>query len=384
MQKTIQNNSVNVVSRARATAILAVCSCLLIAGLASPFAHADSFDQKIQSLNQQNAQNQQALSVLGAQAASYQDQIAQLQGQINELQSQISENQAKQASLADEIIQKQAEIDRQREILASTLKALYVDDQMTTIEMLATSKNLSDYVDKEEYRTTVQNKVQDTMAEIAQLQKELQSQKTEVDNLLADQKSQETSLASARAQQSQLLAMNQSQQAGYNEQMKSNNSQIAKLRAQQEAAIAASQAGASVIRGGTCGGNYPNNWCSAPQDSMLDKWGMYNRECVSYTAWKVYEAGYHMPYWGGHGNANQWDNNAISAGLRVDDDPTGPAVVAIKNAGTYGHAMWVESVNDNGTINLSQYNANSISDPGKYSKAYNVSTSGLVFIHFQK
>jgi surface antigen len=382
MQKTIQNNNLNVVSRMRATATLAVCSCLLFAGVASPFAHADSFDQKIQALNQQNSQNQQALSVLGAQAASYQDQIAQLQSQINTLQQQISDSQAKQASLAQQIIEKQAEIDRQREILASTLKALYVDDQMSTIEMLATSKNLSDYVDKEEYRTTVQNKVQQTMAEIAQLQSELQAQKTEVDNLLADQKNQESSLASARAQQASLLAMNQSQQAGYNAQVASNNSQISKLRAQQEAAIAASQAGANVIKGGTCGGNYPNKWCNAAQDSMLDNWGMYNRECVSYTAWKVYESGHHMPYWGGHGNANQWDENARAAGLRVDNDPTGDAVVAIKNAGTYGHAMWVESVNDNGTINISQYNANSISDPGKYSKAYNVSTSGLVFIHF--
>jgi surface antigen len=109
---------------------------------------------------------------------------------------------------------------------------------------------------------------------------------------------------------------------------------------------------------------------------------MYNRECVSYTAWKVYESGHYMPYWGGRGNANEWDDNARAAGMRVDHDPNGDAVVAIKNAGTYGHAMWVESVNANGTINISQYNANSITDPGKFSRAYNVSTSGLVFIHF--
>ena len=37
---------------------------------------------------------------------------------------------------------------------------MYIDGQLTTIEELATSKNLSEYVDKEDYRTTVQNKIE--------------------------------------------------------------------------------------------------------------------------------------------------------------------------------------------------------------------------------
>jgi surface antigen len=355
---------------------------MAMVALGSPLVKADSFDERINALNQQSSQNKQALTVLGAQAASYQDQISQLSAQISNLEAQITDNLNKQASLQQQIIQKQAEIDHERQILASDLKAMYVDDQMSTIEMLATSKNLSDYVDKEEYRTTVQNKIQDTMEQIATLQKQLKQQKTEVDHLIEDQKSQQSSLASARAEQNSLLSYNQSQQASFNAQISANNAQVRKLRAQQEATIAAALGGANVVRGGACGGTYPTQYCNRAQDSMIDRWGMYNRECVSYTAWKVYESGHYMPYWGGHGNANQWDNNAIAMGLRVDNNPNGEAVVAIKNAGTYGHAMWVESVNDNGTINISQYNANSVTDPGKYSKAYNVSTSGLVFIHF--
>jgi surface antigen len=84
-----------------------------------------------------------------------------------------------------------------------------------------------------------------------------------------------------------------------------------------------------------------------------------------------------MPYWGGRGNANQWDDNAIAAGIPTDSSPRA-GDVAIKNSGTYGHAMYVNSVNSDGTINISQYNADW---NGTYSTA-TISPSGLVFIHF--
>jgi surface antigen len=105
---------------------------------------------------------------------------------------------------------------------------------------------------------------------------------------------------------------------------------------------------------------------------------MYNRECVSYTAFKVAASGRYMPYWGGYGNANQWDDNARAAGIPVDTSPRA-GDVAISNRGTYGHAMYVESVNGNGTINISQYNA---ALDGRYSTRSGMDPSGLYFIHF--
>jgi len=341
----------------------------------SPLVKADLYDDQINALNSQSNQSRQALTVLGAQAASYQDAINKLQQQIDSLQAQITDNENKQATLQAEIIAKQAEIDQKRQTLATDLKAMYVDDQMTTIEMLATSKNLSDYVDKEEYRTAVQNNLQATLKQITKLQAELQAQKVEVDNLLADQKNQQEALNAAESQQSSLLSYNESQQAAYNNQIAANSSQIANLRAQQIAANARFIGGAG--NGPACGGGYPARWCEIAQDSVIDNWGMYNRECVSYTAFRVAASGRYMPYWGGVGNANQWDDDARAAGIPVDGTPRA-GDVAISNAGAYGHAMYVESVNSNGTINISQYNA---SLNGTFS-TNTISVGALVFIHF--
>jgi surface antigen len=363
--------------------VVLLIGVLTIASLA-PKVTADRFDDQIKQLQQQNAQNQSTVSQLQQQATSYQDAISRLQVQINALQVQINDNLAKQADLQQKIEANQRELDHQRSTLGENIKVMYMEGDISMPEMLASSKNLSDFVDKEEYRTAIENKIQDTMKKIAELQNQQKEQKTEAEHLLAEQKSQQNQVVSSRAEQSRLLGFNQQQQADYNAQVKDNQTKIAQLRSQQAAENAKLFAGAKIVVGGSCdtakGDTYPTPWCNSTQDSILDYWGMYNRECVSYTAWKVHESGRHMPAWGsvGLGNANQWDDDAIAEGIPVDSTPRA-GDVAIKNSYPYGHAMYVESVNSDGTMNISQYNSDY---SGHFSRVYNMSTSGLVFVHF--
>jgi surface antigen len=356
----------------------AVAAAFVLTALISGAAivHADKYDDQINALHQQNAATQGILNGLESQAGSYQGVINQYQTQINAIQSQINANEAEQASLQQQITEDQNKVDQQKKYLSEDIRTMYIDGQLSTIEELATSKNLSDYVDKEEYRTTVQNKIDATIKQIAVLQAQLQKQKGQLDTLLASEKQQNAQLSSAQYEQQKLLSYNQGQQDAYNSQISANSGQIAKLRQQQIAANSRFSGGAPGS-GPTCGGGYPGVWCNAPQDSIIDSWGMYNRECVSYTAFRVAASGRNMPYWGGRGNANQWDDNARAAGIPVDGSPRA-GDVAISNSGAFGHAMYVESVNGNGTINISQYNVNL---DGRYS-TNTISTGSLVFIHF--
>ncbi len=332
-----------------------VLTCASISPTLRQVVFADQYQDQINSLRADSASSQSVVNDLRTQAASYQDAINQLQTQIAGLQASIDQNVALQADLQKQITAAQIEIDRQRALLGQDIKAMYVDGTPTSLEMLATSKNLSDFVDKQEYRTRVQNKIQDTLKTIADLEKQLQTQKVKVDQLLKEQQSQQSQLDSDRAQQRALLGYNESQQTTYNQKIRQNNAQVATLQAAQAAANRRLSSGGGVIAGDPGHGGYPSRWDNSAKDSMTDSWGMYNRECVSYTAWKVYQTYGHMPYWGGQGNANEWPGDARSAGIPTGGTPR-VGSVAIWNVGYYGHAMWVESVNSDGSIWVSQYN----------------------------
>jgi surface antigen len=345
---------------------IALSGLILIAGSFLPSATqmvmADSLQQQINNLSNQNSTTQGTVNGLQTQAASYQAEISQLQAQISGIQASISENQAKQADLQQQIINDQNQIAKEKAVLADDVKTMYVDGTPSTLIVLATSKDLSDFVDKQEYRTSVQDKLQSTLTQIAQLQAQLQTQKQQVDQLIGEQQSQQTQLASTQSQEQSLLSYNQSQQASYNAQIQSNNAQISQLEKEQAAANA--KLGSGLVASGTCGGGYPNQtpssaggyWgCDEPQDNTLDNWGMYNRECVSYTAFKVAQTYGYMPYWGGSGMANEWPADAEAAGITVSSVPKVHSV-AIWDVGPDGHAMWVEAVNSDGSIFVSQYN----------------------------
>jgi surface antigen len=375
-QKIISSQFLSISLRLKRLPILAMLGVVL-AGVASPviIVRADSFQDQINALNAQKAVTQGQLDALQLQASSYQDAIDKLQAQINGLQAAINANTAKQHALEAQIAAAEAKLEEQRAGLSQDLKAMYVGGQMSAVEMLATSKSLSDYVNAETYSSAVQNKIQATLDEIKALQARLKDQKAQVEELLAEQQQQKSQLDAAQAQQQRLLAMNEGQQATYNQQIRDANSQIADLRRQQ--LLANQSLGGQVVAGDPNHGGYPSYLANAAQDSLVDPWGMLNRECVSYTAWKVYETYGSMPYWGGRGNAKQWPDDARAAGIPTGSTPR-VGSVAIMTTGFYGHAMWVEAVNGN-MVYVSQYNYDLA---GHYSEMW-VNGSSFTYIYFR-
>lgn len=343
-----------------------------------PLAQADRFDDQIRTLNQDNNEKRQARAQLGAEASSLSDAVNKLQVEINTLEAQIRDNQAKNDELQRQITAAEEELAKQRELLGENIKAMYLEGEISTLEMLASSKDLSEFVDKQQYRSAVRDKIKKTVDKITELKQQLKGQKETLEKLIQDQQAMQAQLAAQRNEQNRLLSLNQEQQNTLNAQIKQNSTQIAELRRQQ--AIENARYNIGDMRGDPNNGGYPSVWANAPQDSIVDTWGMYNRECVSFTAWKVWNSGRYMPYWGGRGNANEWDDNARAAGIPVDTNPR-PGDIAISNAGTWGHSMYVElvgTINGQQAIYVSQYNANF---SGQYSEGWRY-TTGLVFIHF--
>ena len=360
--------------RSRFVALIAI-AVFGFGGVVVPMVRADQFDEQIKQIQADSSNKQAAVNQLQAQADSYQDAINKLQQQISAIQAQIRENEAKRDDLQKQIDAAEVELAKQKKLLGENIKTMYVEGEISTLEMLASSKDLSEFLDKQQYRSAVQDKIKATLDKINALKQQLKDQKTQIEQLLANQQDMNNQLNSNQAEQNRLLSLTVDQQNAYTAQIKANSSQISALRAQQAAANR--KLGGSAEAGDPGRGGYPNYLYSAAQDSLVDPWGMYNRECVSYTAWKVYQAYGHMPYWGGHGNANQWPASAQADGIPTSSTPKAGAV-AISMAGYYGHAMWVEAVYSNGYIRVSQMNYDLA---GHYSEM-TINGAGLTYIYF--
>lgn len=90
----------------------------------------------------------------------------------------------------------------------------------------------------------------------------------------------------------------------------------------------------------------------------ISYWGMgAGHNCTNYVAWKLISNGVTRPNIG-LGDAGEWAGSAVSNGVKVDSVPAIGAVAQwdayADNVGMYGHVAYVEKVNGNGTILVSE------------------------------
>lgn len=129
-----------------------------------------------------------------------------------------------------------------------------------------------------------------------------------------------------------------------------------------------------------------------PNESTVnvDPWNFYYRQCTSFIAWRMNrDAGRTTaPYYflnlmhgGRWGNAENWSANATALGFVVNSTPAVGAI-AHWNASEIpplGHVAYVEQINGDGSVNVSEYN---------FASALNYGTRNNVrpprFIHLRK
>ncbi|MDO5343827.1 MAG: CHAP domain-containing protein [Candidatus Saccharibacteria bacterium] len=358
--------------------LVAISAVVLGAGIfqLSPHVFARDYEAEIRNLEQQEAAARREADRLGAMAATLEEELGRINGQISAIQAQIEAKQKELDKLAADIKKSKEAIQKNRRAMGQILSDMYVDDQISPLEMLASSESIGDFIDKQEQRSSLRSSLNDKIKEIKQLQAKLEEDKKKVERALADQKSQRAQLAVKEAEQQKLVSDTKNDQNNYAALAAERNSRAAQVRAEQAAANRRAT-GVNIPAGTPGGGGYPGVWANAPLDAYVDPWGLYTRECVSYVAWKIHSTGRYVPHFNGAGNANQWPTTAAAHGIRSGSTPkVGSA--AVMYVGVYGHVMYVESVNGDGTITVSDYN---LAWDGLYRK-YTRSAAGLTYVYF--
>lgn len=360
---------------------------------------ADQYDDQINALQQQSEAFQAEVERLNNAAKTLQSAIAAIVAEKAQIQVQLDISQAKYDQLVQKIADTEKQISDNKDALGVTIANMYVEDNVTPVEMLFSSNNISDYMDKQEYRSSVRNELVSTIAKIKDLRAQLDQQKLDVEKVLTQQKAQRDSLVAKESQQQDLLSQTKGQEAAYQQLVSDNQQKMNDIAAQQRSyydslvkrGIDASYgvygdfAWRNLSPGngaGGCSDGYP--YC-ASQDSMIDPWQLYNRECVSYAAWALESRfGKYVGGFNGQGNAYEWAWSApmFSGAYRVYDPQPGDAVIlpASSNFAPVGHLMVVEYVTDDGWVHISQYN---MYGTGQYS-TMDIKNAGVIFMRFQK
>ena len=145
-------------------------------------------EQEIKELEQRAAAYKEELKDAQEKKSTLKNQISIINGRIKKLQNDIYITTAKidNANLKIEelsldITEKENEIDKKKDGIATMIQALYEYDQESLVEIVLTKTSLSEFVNQIRYLELLQENVHKELMILQELKRELSEQKTEVE-----------------------------------------------------------------------------------------------------------------------------------------------------------------------------------------------------------
>ena len=284
----------------------------------------------------------------------YQIKVNELAADVARKEAQIAETEAQIEDLNRQIKATEKKLNEDQDALAELLINMHFEGDSEPITILAGSSSISDLAEKQAREEVVKQEVSAAAAAVKAAKEKLESDKAEVENLLAQQQEAKASLVAAKAEQQALVDKYNGDAAAY-------SAAAAKAKEEKLAAEKKEQEDhPELYRGSAYSGDNTYPWqgdCPRRQDhysTYIDGYAIGGLvcECVSYVGWKAYEAFGIYVSWG---NAYSWDDVALNNDYRVDHSPA-EGTIGQTDSGPYGHVFWVESVNIDGSINVTEYN----------------------------
>lgn len=284
----------------------------------------------------------------------FQMKVSELSTQIVNTEKEIAMTSLKVRELQEEITVIEKKLSDEQEALAKLLVNMHFESDAEPITVLAGAVSISDLAERQSRNEVVKQQISATAAKVRRAKEQLEADKAEVEVLLEEQKMAKANLEATRAEQQALVEKYQNDVVAYEKIAQ------AALEAQRAAEQAEKEAHPERYGGSAYSGDDTYPW-QADCPGMQDAYGTVINEtivgglvceCVSYVGWKAYEQYGVLLAWG---NAYSWDDVAKAYGYRVDHKPEAGSIGQM-DSGVYGHVWWVESINADGSVNVTEYN----------------------------
>jgi len=297
----------------------------------------------------------------------YQEKINQTKDQINSLKLQINilDNRINQARLEieqteikidktnieiyevrDKIKQKKEEIEKQKQVAGEAIKYMYEEGETPFVVTLFSSSTFSQILDRNEYLSTVERRVQRAIEtieikkrELQEKNQELKNKNIELNSLKKEHQNRLSNLDTQTLVKNKLLATTKGEERVYEKKLSDLNKRQMSI---------SGWLNERVYQSGSTNTNWDGNCISGCRPGLVDGW--CHPQCVAYVVWRVGVS---------YGNGCDWTRAPNAWRYIGGRRPQAGDVMSwpsyFMGTGIYGHVAYIESVNGN-NITISESN----------------------------
>ncbi len=174
---------------------------------------------EINQIENKIQQSKDRLSELHDKEDTLENKLEIIKTDINKIQNELQQTREEIATKKAEIRETERELQRKRELMQENAKTLYKEGDPSTMEILFSSDNFSDFMSRKQYLDSVKDSLNEAAKEVKELQKKLKNEKTNLENKRREQASKKQELQARRNEQQHLLEETRGEEARYQERV---------------------------------------------------------------------------------------------------------------------------------------------------------------------
>lgn len=207
------------------TRVLAVAALFVLATLTLPYFTPSSFvaqaatEAELRSENErlerEIAANEDVLHNLESEIDTLNGKLSALSVEIDIAQQKIVLTDKKINVLKKELAATEIELKRQQSVLEETLITLYIEGDVSTLELVFASENFGEFFQEQQYLESLKVSVQESADKVAVLKDTIQAETIRQEGLQEQQVLNKDILGSRRSEQKSLLDQTKGEEAAY-------------------------------------------------------------------------------------------------------------------------------------------------------------------------
>jgi len=193
---------------------------------------AAELQAELDAIEAKKIANEAILNGIESEVDTLENKLAYLATQIDLINLSIEKTELEIDRLTLELKAAKAELTRQKTILAESLKTLYIEGNVSTLDLILASDEFTEFISQQEYLNTLKSNVELSTQKVIELKDEIKANKVEQEDLLKEQVRQKKGLKDAQQEQQELLNATKGQESLY-------QGIVANLEKQEKAALQA-------------------------------------------------------------------------------------------------------------------------------------------------
>lgn len=233
-------------------AIVSIITWLVVGSHISEAQSAGDLRNELSAIESDIEQSEARIAELQERENTLENQLAILGEDIARVENELAQTRQEIELTEQAIDETEADLVRTEEMVKESARDLYKQGSPSTIEIVFSSENFNDFLNRREYSERTKDRLNDAAAEVRELKDELEQQRDELDSLESDQEARQSELAQRQQEQQELLEETQGEEEAYQERVEQRQQEYEQSQRELQRIVECTSRGGTWTDSGEC------------------------------------------------------------------------------------------------------------------------------------